>query len=84
MARPVRVRSSYTSDRSRLIRLEQAVEKDPRLTPEKKASVTEQIRKLVTMFMDLDGALPSLSEPNGAGDKPVGKRKKRRSSEASA
>lgn len=83
MARPVRVRTSYTSDRSRLLRLEQAVEKDPRLTPEKRAEVTEQIRRLVTVFMDLDSVLPPLSE-SSAGAKPAGKRKRRRSSEASA
>ena len=60
MARPVSIRQSYTQDRSRLARLELAVEKDPRLTPEQKCSITESIRRLVTLFMEL-GTLPPLA-----------------------
>lgn len=59
MARPVRMRLTYTGDRSRLSRLEEAVEKDPRMEPEKKAEVLEHIRKLISLFLELDRRLPS-------------------------
>jgi len=54
MARPVRIRKSYTGDRSRLSRLEEAVEKDPRLLSEKKAEVLDLVRKLISLFMEVD------------------------------
>jgi len=58
MARPVRMRLTYTGDRSKLSRLEEAVEKDPRMEPEKKAEILEHIRKLITLFLELDRKLP--------------------------
>lgn len=54
MARPVRIRLTYTGDRSRLTRLEEAVEKDPRLEVEKKSEVLESIRRLVGLLAELD------------------------------
>ena len=57
MARPVRIRKNFTGDRSRLTRLEEAVEKDERLGPEKKAEITELIRRLTGIFSELDGKL---------------------------
>ena len=60
MGRPVRMRLTYTGDRSRLSRLEEAVEKDPRLQPEKKAEILDLIRKLLTAFMETDVSLPSV------------------------
>jgi len=73
MARPVTVRKSYTADRSRLVRLELAVEKDPKLSSEQKSNVTEKIRSLIQAFMELDG---DLGIANGAEDH--GKSKSRR------
>lgn len=76
MARPVRVRERYTSDRSRLLRMEMAVEKDPRLSPEQRTAISEQIRKLVATFMELDSVLPPLSDGSIGTGQPVGKRKR--------
>lgn len=73
MARPVRVRESYTGDRSRLSRLEIAVEKDPRLNGEQRSGVTELIHKLISALMDLDSKLPPL--PHGEAN---GKRRRRK------
>jgi hypothetical protein len=58
MARPVRIRLTYTGDRSKLARLEEAVEKDTRLKPEVKAEILDLIRKLIAAFMKLDAGLP--------------------------
>jgi len=76
MARPVTVRQSYTGDRSRLARLELAVERDPRLTKEQKMSITEVIRRLVTLFMDLGSLppLPEVSEEEKMSSKPLRRR----------
>jgi hypothetical protein len=57
MARPVTVRETYTRERSRLSRLEMAVEKDPRLGPEQKSKAAASIRGLVQVLMDLDSTL---------------------------
>lgn len=77
MARPVRIRRSYTGDRSRLSRLEMAVEKDPRLSDGQKTEVSEHIRKLVTLLMELDSKLPPLPNP-GQPTLPGGKDERRR------
>lgn len=58
MARPVRIRLTYTGDRSRLSRLEEAVEKDTRIPVEKREKVLEHIRALASLFIDLDRSLP--------------------------
>lgn len=60
MARPVRIRLTYTGDRSRLSRLEEAVEKDQRLNPDDKAETLDLIRKLLAVLMKLDRELPPL------------------------
>jgi hypothetical protein len=52
------MRLTYTGDRGKLTRLEEAVEKDPRLTSEKKSEIMEHIRKLIALFMELDRDLP--------------------------
>lgn len=57
------MRLSYTGDRSRLSRLEEAVEKDPRMPADKKAAVLEHIRALVSLFLDLDRNLPPIMPP---------------------
>lgn len=54
MSRPVRRRSSYTGDRSKLSSLELAIEKDQRLSDAEKQAVSTQIRKLVALFIELD------------------------------
>jgi hypothetical protein len=77
MARPVSIRQSYTGDRSRLARLELAVEKDPRLTPEQKSSITESIRRLVTLFMEL-GTLPPLGSRSDGLENGSGRRRRQR------
>lgn len=67
MARPVRIRERYTADRSRLTRLEEAVEKDPRVTAEEKIMLHDLLRKAVSLFITIDDrlhampALPSVS-----------------------
>lgn len=77
MARPIRVRERYTGDRSRLLKLEMAVEKDPRLAPDQRTMLSEQIRKLVSMFMDLDSTLPPLANSETIAGQPAGRRKHR-------
>lgn len=62
MARPVRMRKTYTGDRTKLARLEEAVLKDPRLSDEKKTQVLDQIRQLVGLLMGLDSNLPPVPE----------------------
>lgn len=76
MARPVRVRKSYTGDRSRLSRLEEAVEKDSRLPDEKKAEALGLIRQLVVLLMEIDGDLTQASQefPNRKRSKKTGKK----------
>ena len=58
MARTVTVLRSYTGVRSRLSRLEIAVEKDERVSPEDRANVREHIRRLVSLLMAVDAKLP--------------------------
>jgi hypothetical protein len=76
MARPVRVRKSYTGDRSRLSRLELAVEKDPRLSLDQRQALSEQIRKLVGLLMELDSKLPPLPPTSDSPARPKRPRKR--------
>jgi hypothetical protein len=56
MVRPIRVRSTYTGDRSRLSRLELAIEKDPRLTAEERRAVGDSIRAVIKRLMQIDAS----------------------------
>jgi hypothetical protein len=60
MARKVRVRERYTADRGRLTRLEEAVEKDPRVNPEEKVRLRELLQELVSLFVSIDNRLHSM------------------------
>lgn len=58
MARPVRVRERYTADRGRLTRLEEAVERDPRLDEDvEKYFIRAHLRELVSLFAKIDDRL---------------------------
>lgn len=74
MARPVRMRLTYTGDRSKLSRLEEAVEKDERLAAEEKAETLDLIRKLLAMLMKLDVGLPPVMPRELASAKRPGRR----------
>jgi hypothetical protein len=54
----VRIRLTYTADRSRLSRLEEAVEKDPRMPPERKSEVMDHLRKLTALLLEQDRSMP--------------------------
>lgn len=58
MARTVTVRLTYMADRGRLSRFEEAVSKDPRLAPEKKAEILDLVRRLQMALMEVDKGLP--------------------------
>ena len=60
MGRPVRLRQSYTGDRSWLLKLEVAVERDPRLDDGQRSLVTTKIRELVELLAELDTTFPSV------------------------
>ncbi len=78
MARPVTIRETYTRERSRLSRLEMAVEQDPRLGPEQKSKVAVSIRNLVQVLMDLDSTLgPGPSLPAEAQGERVARSRRR-------
>lgn len=57
MVRPLGIRRSYTGDRSRLSRLELAIEKDTRIPVEKRALAGKAIREAINMLMEIDSAL---------------------------
>lgn len=57
MARPVRQRDTYTADRGRLARLEEAIEKDVRIVPETKAEVLNHLREAGVLLLEIDKAL---------------------------
>ncbi len=65
MARPVKVRDRYTSERTRLARLEEAVEKDPRITDAEKSALRDLLHRLTAVFTAIDDRLPSLPAPRG-------------------
>ena len=79
MARPVAVKVSYTGERSRLSRLEMAIEKDPRLPQDQKTKAAMSIRGLVQALMDLDSTLGSLpaSCPPGGDESRAGRSRRR-------
>ena len=54
MARPVKVREKYTTDRTRLCRLEEAVERDERLPDELRGKLREQLQNLTALFVEAD------------------------------
>ena len=62
MGRPVRIRDTFTGDRSRLTRLEEAVERDPRLSSEERAELVGLIRQLLAKLIGLDAKLGNVSK----------------------
>jgi len=66
MGRPVKIRTTYTADRGRLARLEEAVLKDYRLREDDRGVLLVSLQRLGEVLLKIDGYIP----------KPERKRKK--------
>lgn len=65
MGRPIRMRQSYTGDRSALLKLEVAIERDERLERVMRTTLTEKIKELVQLLSDTDSVL-LVASPKGS------------------
>jgi hypothetical protein len=70
MGRAVKIRKSYTGDRTFLSRLENAIERDTRLSPDERSGARQTIQQLISCLMELDKSHPdSRVTPGGTGSK---------------
>jgi hypothetical protein len=65
MSPPVAIRVNNRDDAAYLLRLEAAVAKDERCTPEQRAEMTKQIRQLVTQLLSDEGKPVARNPPEG-------------------